>query len=91
MLTLFQTRLQEHVNQDLPEVQAGIRKGKGTRDQTANIHWTVEKPRKFQKDIYFCFIDYTKAFVWITTNRGKFLRDGSTGPCYLSPEKPICG
>ena len=58
MLELFQTRFQEYVNWDLPEVQARIRKGGGTRDQIANIHWIVEKPRKFQKNIYFCFIDY---------------------------------
>ena len=76
MLELFQTRFQEYVNWDLPEVQARIRKGGGTRDQIANIHWIVEKPRKFQKNIYFCFTDYTKAFVWITTNCGKFLEMG---------------
>ena len=76
MLELFQTRFQEYVNWDLPDVQARIRKGRGTRDQIANIHWIVEKPRKFQKTIYFCFTDYTKAFVWITTNCGKFLEMG---------------
>ena len=56
------------MNHELPDVQAGFRKGRGTRDQTANIHWIIEKAREFQKNIYFCFIDYVKAFVWITTN-----------------------
>ena len=56
------------MNQELPDVQAGFRKGRGTRDQIANIHWIIEKARECQKNIYFCFIDYAKAFVWITTN-----------------------
>ena len=56
------------MNHELPDVQAGFRKGRGTRDQTANIHWIIEKAREFQKNIYFCFIDYVKAFVWTTTN-----------------------
>ena len=56
------------MNRELPDVQAGFRKGRGTRDQIANIHWIIEKAREFQKNIYFCFIDYAKAFVWITTN-----------------------
>ena len=63
------------MNRELPDVQAGFkRKGRGTRDQTANIHWIIEKAREFQKNIYFCFIDYAKAFliVWIITNYGKF-------------------
>ena len=59
---------------ELPDVQAGFRKGRGTRDQIANIHWIIEKARECQKNIYFCFTDYTKVFVWITTNRGKFLK-----------------
>ena len=59
------------MNQEIPDVQAGFRKGKGTRDQITNIHWIPEKAREFQKNIY-CFIDYAKAFVWITTNCGKF-------------------
>ena len=63
MLKLLQARLQQYVNHELPDVQAGFRKGRGTRDQTANIHWIIEKARKFQKkNIYFCFIDYAKAF-----------------------------
>ena len=63
------------MNRELPDVQAGLRKGRETRDQIANIHWITEKAREFQKNIYFCFIDYTKAFdVWITTNCGKFFK-----------------
>ena len=73
MLKILQARLQQYVNQELPYVQAVFRKGIGTRDQIANIHWITEKEREFQKNIYFCFIDYAKAFVWITTNCGKFL------------------
>ena len=62
MLKIFQARLQQYVNHELPDVQAGFRKGRGTRDQIANIRWIIEKARKFQKNIYFCFIDYAKAF-----------------------------
>ena len=57
MLKILQARLQQYVNRELPAVQAGFRKGRGTRDQIANIHWVIEKAREFQKDIYFCFID----------------------------------
>ena len=67
MLKILQARLQQYVNRELPDVQAGFRKGRGTRDQIANIHWIIEKAREFQKNIYFCFIDYAKDFVWITT------------------------
>ena len=62
MLKILQARLQQYVNRELPDVQAGFRKGRGTRDQIANICWIIEKARGFQKYIYFCFIDYTKAF-----------------------------
>ena len=62
MLKILQARLQQYVNRELPDVQAGFRKGRGTRDQIDNIHWITEKAREFQKNIYFCFIDYTKAF-----------------------------
>ena len=62
------------MNHELPDVQTGFRKGRGTRDQIANIHWIIKTPREFQKNIYFCFIDYGKPFVWITTNCGKFLK-----------------
>ena len=73
MLKILQARLQQYVNCEFPDVQAGFRKGRGTRDQIANIHWMIEKAREFQKNC-FCFIDYAKAFVWITTNCGKFLK-----------------
>ena len=62
MLKILQVRLQQYMNWELPEVQAGLRKDRGTRDQIVNIHWIIEKARKFQKNIYFCFIDYAKAF-----------------------------
>ena len=62
MLKILQVRLQQYVNHKLPVVQAGLRKGRGTRDQIANIHWIIKKAREFQKNIYFCFIDYAKAF-----------------------------
>ena len=74
MLKILQNRLQEYMNWEIPDVQAGFRKGRGTRDQTANIGWIIKKAREFQKNIYFCFIDYAKAFVWIKTNCGKFLK-----------------
>ena len=62
MLKILQSRLQQYVNREFPDVQAGFRKGRRTRDQIANIHWIIEKAREFQKNIYFCFIDYAKAF-----------------------------
>ena len=68
MLKILQARLQQHVNCELPDVQAGFRKGRGTRDQIANIHWIIEKAREFQKNIYFCFIDYIKAFDCVDQN-----------------------
>ena len=73
MLKILQARLQQCMSQEFPDVQAEYRKGRETRDQIANIHWIIEKAREFQKNIYFCFIDYVKAFdVWITINCGKF-------------------
>ena len=68
MLKILQARLQQYMNHELPDVQTGFTKGRGTRDQIANIRWIIKKAREFQKNIYFCFIDYAKAFVWITTN-----------------------
>ena len=68
MLKILQTRLQQYVNQELPDVQAGFRKGRGTRDQIANIHWIIEKAREFQKNIYF-FTDYAKAFDCVDYNK----------------------
>ena len=73
MLKILQARLQQY-NCEIPGVQAGFRKGRGTRDQIANIRWIIEKARELQKNIYFCFIDYAKDFVWITTNCGKFFK-----------------
>ena len=73
MLKILQARLQQYVNRELPDVQAGFRKHRGTRDQIANIRWIMEKAREFQKNIYFCFIDYAKAFDCVVTiNCGKF-------------------
>ena len=73
MLKILQARLQQYVNCELPDVQAGFRKGRGTRGQIANICWIIEKGREFQKNIYFCFIDMPKPLtVWITINCGKF-------------------
>ena len=70
MLNILQTRLKQHIMScELPDVQAGFRKGRGTRDQIANIHWIIEKARKFQKNIYFCFTDYTKAFDCVDHNK----------------------
>ena len=69
MLKILQARLQQYINHELPDVQAGFRKGRGTRDQIANIHWIMEKAREFQKNIYFCFIDYAKAFDCVDHNK----------------------
>ena len=69
ILKIFQARLQQYVNYKIPDVQAGFRKGRGTRDQIANIHWIIEKAREFQKNIYFCFIDYPKAFDCVDHNK----------------------
>ena len=75
MLKILQARLPKCVNRELLDIQAGFRKGRGTRDQIANIYWIIKKAREFQKDIYFCFIDYAKALtVWMTTNCGKFFK-----------------
>ena len=72
ILKILQAWLQQCVNHELPDVQAGFRKGRGTRDQIANICWIIEKAGEFHNNIYFCFIDYAKAFVWISINCGKF-------------------
>ena len=69
MLKILQARLQQYVNHELPDVQAGSRKGRGTRNQIANIHWIIKQARKFQKNIYLCFIDYTKAFDCVDHNK----------------------
>ena len=87
MLKIFQARLQQYVNRELPDVQAGLRKGRGTRDQMANIRWIMEKAREFQKNIYFCFIDYAKAFDCVDHNSET---EGHTRPPDLPLEKPVC-
>ena len=69
MLKILQARLQQYVNPELPDVQAGFRKGRGVRDQIANMRWIIKKAREFQKNIYFCFIDYTKAFDCVDHNK----------------------
>ena len=69
MLKILQARLQQYMNHELPDVQAGFRKGRGTRDQIANIHWIIQKERESQKNIYFCFIDYAKAFDCVDHNK----------------------
>ena len=75
MLKILQARLQQYLNRELPDGQAGFRKGRGTRDQIANIHWIMEKAKEFQKNIYFCFIDYTKAFDCVDHHKsGKFFK-----------------
>ena len=79
------------MNHELPDVQAGFRKGRGTRDQIANIHWIMEKAREFQKNIYFCFVDYAKAFDCVDHNKLENpSRDGNSRPPYIPPEKSVC-
>ena len=91
MLKILQTRLQQYVYCELPDVQAGFRKGRGTRDQIANICWIIEKAREFLKHIYFCFIDYAKAFDCVDHNKlENSERDGNTRPPDLPLEKPVC-
>ena len=91
MLKILQARLQQYMNLELPDVQAGFRKGRGTSDQIANICWIMEKAREFQKNIYFCFIDYAKAFDCVHHNKlENSERDGNTRPPDLPLEKPIC-
>ena len=92
MLRILQARPQQYVNRELPDVQAGFRKGRGTRDQIANIPLIIEKAREFQKNIYFCFIDYTKSFDCVDHNNNKLensWRDGNTRPPYMPHEKSI--
>ena len=92
MLKILQDRLQQYMNCELPDVQAGFRNGRGTRDQIANICWIIKKAREFQKKkIYFCFIDYAKAFECVDHNKlWKILRDGNTRPPDLPLEKSVC-
>ena len=89
MLKILQARLQQYINRELPDVQVGFRKGRGTRDQIANIRWIMEKAREFQKNIYFCFIDYPKAFDCVDHNKlWKILKDMKEADLPL--EKPVC-
>ena len=91
MLKILQARLQQYVNCELPDVQGGFRKGRGTRDQITNICWVIKKAREFQKNIYFYFIDYTKAFDCVDHNKlENSERDGNTRPPDLPLEKPVC-
>ena len=93
MAKILQTRLQQYMNHELPDVQARFRKGRGTRDQIANIHRIIQKARQFQKNIYFCFIDYAKAFDCVDHNKlWKILRDGIPDPLDCSPPgSPVPG
>ena len=91
MLKILQARLQQHMNQELPGIQAGFRKGRRTRDQIGNIHWIIENTREFQKNIYFCFMGYAKAFDFIDHNKlENSSRDGNTRPPDLPLEKSVC-
>ena len=91
MLKIPQARLQQYVNRELPDVQACFRKGRGTRDQIANIRWVIEKAREFKKNIYVCFIDYAKAFDCVDHSKVENSeRDGHTRPPDLPLEKSVC-
>ena len=91
MLKILQARLQQYVNLERPDVQAAFRKGRGTRDQIANICWIIKKAREFQKNMYFCFINYAKAFDCVYHNKlQNSERDGNSRPPDLPPEKSVC-
>ena len=91
MLKILQARFQQYVNSELPHVQANFRKGRGTRDHIANICWIIEKAREFQKNTYFCFIDYAKAFDSVDHNKPENSeREGDTRPPDLPLEKSVC-
>ena len=91
MLKILQDRLQQYVNHEIPGVQAGFRKGRGNRDQIANIHWIIAKAREFQKNIYFCFIDHAKTFDCVDHNKlENSEEDWSTRPSDLPLDKPVC-
>ena len=91
MLKIIQARLQQYMNRELPDVQAGFSKGRGTRDEVANIHWIIGKATELQKNIYFCFIDYAKAFDYVDHNKlENSERDGNTRPPDLPLEKSVC-
>ena len=91
ILKILQARLQQYVNHELADDGAGVRKGRSTRDQISNICWVIKKAREFQKNIYFCFIDYAKAFDCVDDKKlENSERDGNTRPPDLPLEKPIC-
>ena len=91
MLKILQPRLQQYMNHELPDFQARFRKGRGTRDQMANIRWVIKKAREFQENVYFCFIDYTKALDYGSQQTVEnSSRDGNTRPPDLAPEKSVC-
>ena len=91
MLKILQARLQQYMNRELSDVQAGFRRDRGTTDQIVSIHWIIEKSREFQKNIYFCFIDYAKAFDCVDHKKlDNSERDGNTRPPDLPLEKSVC-
>ena len=91
MLKILQDRLQQYMNHEIPDVQAGFGKGRGIRDQIANIHWIIEKARELQKNIYFCFIDYAKAFDCVDCKKlENSSTNGNTRLPHLPPEKSVC-
>ena len=91
MLKILQARIQQYVNHELPNVQAGFRKSRGARDQIPNICWIIENAREFQKNIYFCFIDYVKGFDCVDHNKlENSERDGNTRPPDLPLDKSVC-
>ena len=91
MLKILQARLPQYMNHELPDVQAGFRKGRGTRDQITNICWIIEKARQCQKNIYFCFLDYAKAFDCVDQNKlREILKDENTRQPDLNPENLVC-
>ena len=91
MLKILRARLQQYAIHGFPDVQAGYRKGRGTKDPIAKIHWIIKKAREFQKNIYFCFIGYAKAFDYVDHNKLQHSsRDGHTRPPDLPPEKSVC-
>ena len=91
MLKILHARLQHYANQELPDVQAGFRNGRKTKDQITNNHWIIEKAREFQKNIYLCFIDYAKAFDWIMTNCGKLSERWEYQTIIPVSQEPVCG
>ena len=90
LIKILQARLQQYMNHELPDVQAGFRKGRGTKNQISNINWNIEKAREFQKNIYFCFIDYAKGFDCVDQTVENSSRDGNTRPSDLHLEKSVC-